>query len=39
MNKEIKKLQEDVYTDTMYPNDLRPKENHGYNTEVKDKEK
>jgi len=31
----IKKLQEDVYTDVMYPNDLRPKENHGYNTEYK----
>lgn len=28
----IKKLQEDIYTDTMYPNDLRPKENHGYRT-------
>ena len=28
----IKKLQEDIYTDTMYPNDLRPKENHGYQT-------
>ena len=28
----IKKLQEDIYTDTMYPNDLRPGENHGYNT-------
>ena len=22
----------DIYSDTMYPNDLRPKENHGYNT-------
>lgn len=31
----IKKLQEDIYTDTMYPNDLRPKENHGYKTEYK----
>lgn len=28
----IKKLQEDIYTDTMYPNDLRPAENHGYRT-------
>lgn len=28
----IKKLQEDIYTDTMYPNDLRPETNHGYNT-------
>lgn len=31
----IKKLQQDIYTDVMYPNDLRPKENHGYNTEYK----
>ena len=31
----IKKLQKDIYTDVMYPNDLRPKENHGYNTEYK----
>lgn len=23
----------DIFSDTMYPNDLRPKENHGYNTE------
>ena len=28
----IKKLQEDIYTDTMYPNDLRPEANHGYRT-------
>lgn len=31
----IKKLQADVYSDTMYPNDLRPKENSGYQTEYK----
>ena len=31
----IKKLQQDIYTDVMYPNDLRPKDNHGYNTEYK----
>ena len=31
----IKKLQEDIYTDTMYPNDLRPDENHGYKTKYK----
>ncbi len=31
----IKKLQEDIYTDTMYPNDLRPDENHGYRTKYK----
>lgn len=31
----IKKLQTDIYTDVMYPNDKRPKENHGYNTEYK----
>ena len=28
----VKKLQTDIYSDTMYPNDLRPTENHGYNT-------
>jgi len=28
----IKDLQENIYSDTMYPNDLRPAENHGYNT-------
>ena len=28
----IKDLQTDVYADTMYPNDLRPAENHGYQT-------
>lgn len=26
----VKKLQQDIYTDVMYPNDLRPRENHGY---------
>lgn len=31
----VKKLQTDVYSDTMYPNDLRPPENHGYNTKYK----
>jgi len=31
----IKNLQEDIYTDTMYPNDLRPKENHGYQTKYR----
>ena len=31
----IKKLQTDIYTDVMYPNDKRPKENHGYDTEYK----
>lgn len=31
----IKKLQTDIYSDTMYPNDLRPKENHGYKTKYK----
>ncbi len=29
----VKKLQTDIYADTMYPNDLRPAQNHGYNTE------
>ena len=28
----VKKLQKDIYSDTMYPNDLRPKENQGYKT-------
>ena len=31
----IKKLQQDIYSDIMYPNDKRPSENHGYNTEYK----
>ncbi len=31
----VKKLQTDIYTDIMYPNDKRPKENHGYKTEYK----
>lgn len=33
--KMVKKLQTDIYTDVMYPNDKRPSENHGYNTEYK----
>ena len=31
----IKKLQKDIYSDIMYPNDLRPQENHGYKTKYK----
>jgi len=31
----VKKLQKDMYADTMYPNDMRPEENHGYNTKYK----
>lgn len=31
----VKKLQTDIYTDAMYPNDMRPRENHGYKTEYK----
>jgi len=31
----VKKLQTDIYADTMYPNDLRPKENSGYETKYK----
>lgn len=31
----VKKLQQDIYSDIMYPNDKRPTENHGYNTEYK----
>ena len=29
----ISKTGQDIFADTMYPNDLRPKENHGYKTE------
>lgn len=29
----VKRLQEDLYADAMYPNQLRPAENHGYRTE------
>lgn len=31
----VKKLQKDVYSDVMYPNDLRPNENHGYRTKYR----
>ena len=31
----VKQLQTDIYSDTMYPNDLRPAENHGYQTQYK----
>ncbi len=31
----VKKLQTDIFSDTMYPNDMRPPENHGYNTKYK----
>lgn len=31
----IKKLQKDIYSDMMYPNDLRPEENHGYKTKYR----
>lgn len=31
----IKKLQEDIYSDTMYPNALRPDSNPGYKTKYK----
>jgi uncharacterized membrane protein YdbT with pleckstrin-like domain len=31
----VKKLQIDIYTDVMYPNDKRPEENHGYKTKYK----
>lgn len=31
----VKKLQTDVFSDTMFPNDMRPPENHGYNTKYK----
>lgn len=29
----VKELQTDIYADTQYPNDLRPRENHGYQTQ------
>ena len=32
----IKTLQQDIYSDIMYPNDKRPTENHGYHTDYKD---
>ena len=31
----VKKLQKDIYSDVMYPNDLRPPENHGYKTQYR----
>ena len=31
----VKKLQTDIFSDTMYPNDMRPPENHGYNTKYR----
>lgn len=31
----IKDLQTDIYSDTMYPNDLRPESNHGYKTKYR----
>ncbi|MBR6071587.1 MAG: PH domain-containing protein [Acholeplasmatales bacterium] len=31
----ITKVGRDIFSDTMYPNDLRPNENHGYNTSYK----
>ena len=31
----LNKLQADIYSDTMYPNNMRPEENHGYRTKYK----
>ena len=31
----VKKLQQDIYTDVMYPNAKRPTENYGYNTKYR----
>ncbi len=28
----VKQLQQDIYSDVQYPNNLRPNQNHGYNT-------
>ena len=33
----VQKLQTDIYADTMYPNNLRPQENDGYNTKYTQK--
>lgn len=33
--KMVTKLQRDIYSDTQYPNDLRPEENSGYHTKIK----
>lgn len=32
----VKQLQTDIYADTQYPNDLRPAQNHGYQTQYVD---
>lgn len=37
-SKRIQKLTTDLKSDIYYPNDLRPKENHGYNTRYKRKD-
>lgn len=34
----VKRLQTDIYADTMYPNNLRPDENHGYRTQYTPKD-
>ena len=31
----VKKLQKDIYSDVMYPNDKRPNDNNGYKTKYK----
>lgn len=35
LSTKIQKIINDIKTDISYPNDLRPKENHGYNTDYK----
>ena len=35
----VAKTSQDIFADTMYPNDLRPKENHGYQTQYKPEDK
>jgi len=32
----IQKISHDIKTDIIFPNDLRPKENHGYSTDYKE---
>ena len=35
----VAKTGQDIFSDTMYPNDLRPKENHGYQTKYTPEDK
>lgn len=35
----VNRVGTDIFSDTMYPNDLRPKDNHGYKTQYKGEDK